>query len=364
MAESMFSNVYDARQKDLEGAVDYGASLAALPRGRVSVAVAGQSGGMLGQGLSSLAGALPPEQAQQAKMDELMSRFPNPTTYEDYMAIAGEFMTSGMQDMGEYFLKLANDMKDSSTSDTMSTHAKRMDVASKGVGCNWRMDGKDCYQKTQRAAAKLQGDEGYKANEKAKVDLSTESGDLLSTYSKQLANINQQASWLDEGVRTGWATNTFLGINRALGMDVASEEAFLASTRQGNLEDLSAMSGAVSDKDIEVVQQANAQLGNSVEGNLMILKVKKLFLKNAQAQERYIQTFIENNPEVTMSGINIKKEEWRQSNPIGLATKDEFKSFRTGKYDQATGVDKKANLLQDAKDNINNLIEQAKDRGY
>jgi len=127
---------------------------------------------------------------------------------------------------------------------------------------------------------------------------------------------------------------------------------------------LSAMSGAVSDKDIEVVQQANAQLGNSVEGNLMILKVKKLFLKNAQAQERYIQTFIENNPEVTMSGINIKKEEWRQSNPIGLATKDEFKSFRTGKYDQATGVDKKANLLQDAKDNINNLIEQAKDRGY
>ena len=112
MAESMFSNVYDARQKDLEGAVDYGASLAALPRGRVSVAVAGQSGGMLGQGLSSLAGALPPEQAQQAKMDELMSRFPNPTTYEDYMAIAGEFMTSGMQDMGEYFLKLANDIKD------------------------------------------------------------------------------------------------------------------------------------------------------------------------------------------------------------------------------------------------------------
>ena len=115
MAESMFSNVYDARQKDLEGAVDYGASLAALPRGRVSVAVAGQSGGMLGQGLSSLAGALPPEQAQQAKMDELMSRFPNPTTYEDYMAIAGEFMTSGMQDMGEYFLKLANDI--SGTSD-------------------------------------------------------------------------------------------------------------------------------------------------------------------------------------------------------------------------------------------------------
>ena len=115
MAESMFSNMYDARQKDLEGAVDYGTSLAALPRGRVSVAVAGQSGGMLGQGLSSLAGALPPEQAQQAKIDELMSRFPNPTTYEDYMAIAGEFMTSGMQDMGEYFLKLANDMKTKAT---------------------------------------------------------------------------------------------------------------------------------------------------------------------------------------------------------------------------------------------------------
>jgi len=125
MAESMFSNVYDARQKDLEGAVDYGASLAALPRGRVSVAVAGQSGGMLGQGLSSLAGALPPEQAQQAKIDELMSRFPNPTTYEDYMAIAGEFMTSGMQDMGEYFLKLANDMKTKTGSTNAYLDAKR-----------------------------------------------------------------------------------------------------------------------------------------------------------------------------------------------------------------------------------------------
>jgi len=115
MAESMFGNMYSARQKDLEASRSAAVDAASLGGYKTMAAVAGEAGGMLGQGLSSLAGALPPEQAQQAKMDELMSRFPNPTTYEDYMTIAGEAMTSGMQDVGEHFLKLAQDMKGTTT---------------------------------------------------------------------------------------------------------------------------------------------------------------------------------------------------------------------------------------------------------
>jgi len=78
---------------------------------------------MLGQGISSAFGALPPEQARQAKIDELMSRFPNPTTVEEYTTIAGEAMTSGMQDVGEHFLKLADDMK-GTTSDQYLTNKR------------------------------------------------------------------------------------------------------------------------------------------------------------------------------------------------------------------------------------------------
>jgi hypothetical protein len=247
---------------------------------------------------------------------------------------------------------------------TMSTHAKRMDVAARGVGCDLRTDGKDCYAKTQRAAAKLQADEGYKANEKAKVTYAEAAGERLTSTNKSLSNIRQQEAWLNEGVKTGWASDTFLGLNRALGIKVSDEEAFLATTRQGNLEDLTAMSGAVSDKDIEVVEQANTQLGNSVEGNLMILKVKKAALKNVQQQERDTTKWMMENPSATMADVNNYKEEWRQAHPIGLASKDEFSAFRSGKYVPTKVQDSAANKLQDAKDNIQSIKDRANAKGY
>lgn len=119
MAESMFGNMYDARQKDMEASRSAAVDAASLGGYKTMAAVAGEMGGMLGGGIASAFGALPPEQAKQAKIDELMSQFPNPTTYEDYKTIAGEFMTAGMQEQGERFLGLAEDMK---TTDSASIY--------------------------------------------------------------------------------------------------------------------------------------------------------------------------------------------------------------------------------------------------
>jgi hypothetical protein len=143
MAQSMFGNMYGARQKDLEASRSAAVDAASLGGYKTMAAVAGEAGGMLGQGLSSAFGALPPEQAKQAKIDELMSQFPNPTTYEDYKTIAGEFMASGMQEQGAHFLGLAEDMNDNeSTGDRKwSTVArnKRVDIQNEALNRGYRL---------------------------------------------------------------------------------------------------------------------------------------------------------------------------------------------------------------------------------
>ena len=140
-----------------------------------------------------------------------------------------------------------------------------------------------------------------------------------------------------------------MGIKRALGIDVSTQEAFLASTRQGNLADLSLMSGAVSDKDIEVVQQANTRLGNSIEGNLMIIKVKQLYIKNYLKQEAHISRWLKDHKNASYVELQIEQEEWANRNPLGLATKDEFKEFRTGRYTTMSTADSNAQAVSDVK---------------
>ena len=125
MAESMFGNMYGARQKDLEASRSAAVDAASLGGYKTMAAVAGEMGGMLGQGVSSAFGALPPEQAKQAKIDEMMQRFPKPESYEDYMELSSEFMGAGILDIGEHFNKLAQDMKTKTGSTNAYLDAKR-----------------------------------------------------------------------------------------------------------------------------------------------------------------------------------------------------------------------------------------------
>lgn len=111
----MFGSVYDARMRDQENLRSASFDAASLGGYKTMAAIAGEAGGMLGQGIGQAFGALQPEEAKQAKINEMMGQFPNPTTYEDYMTLAGEFNSEGILDVGKYFHELAQDMKTTKT---------------------------------------------------------------------------------------------------------------------------------------------------------------------------------------------------------------------------------------------------------
>ena len=115
MAQSMFGSMYDAKSSGMDDLRDRAYKTGSLGGRGAIIEAATLGGGMLGRGASRAFGALPQAEAKQAKINEMMGQFPNPTTYEEYMTLAGEFNSVGILDVGEHFNKLAQDMKGKST---------------------------------------------------------------------------------------------------------------------------------------------------------------------------------------------------------------------------------------------------------
>jgi hypothetical protein len=107
MAQSMFGNMYDARKTDMEANRKAAVDAASLGGYRTMAAVAGEMGGMLGGGIAGSMGALQPAQAKHAAIQELMGEFPDPTTYNEYMTIAGRLSSQGYLDEANHFNELA-----------------------------------------------------------------------------------------------------------------------------------------------------------------------------------------------------------------------------------------------------------------
>ena len=83
MAQSMFGNMYDARQSDLESNRKAAVDAASIGGFRTLAAGAGELGGMLVGGIAGSMGAVQPAQAKHAAIQELMGEFPDPTTYNE-----------------------------------------------------------------------------------------------------------------------------------------------------------------------------------------------------------------------------------------------------------------------------------------
>jgi len=187
----MFGNVYDARQSDLESNRKAAVDAASLGGYRTMAAVAGEAGGMLGQGLSSLAGALPPEQAKQVKIQELMGQYPNPTTYKEYMDIAGKLSSSGYFEEAKHFNELA---KNASITETTSAKANKPSAADISEAGNLMFNQLDTPvmqeqfmrimypNKTEDEIKILRDEKGFKAGMNARLKNATDS------FSKYVGN--------------------------------------------------------------------------------------------------------------------------------------------------------------------------------
>jgi len=85
----------------------------------------GLAGGMLGQGLGKALGFSTPREAKKARIDEMMAQYPDPQTYEDYMAIAAGAKEIGELDLWEKAFNMAEKMKTTKTTSNPYLDAKR-----------------------------------------------------------------------------------------------------------------------------------------------------------------------------------------------------------------------------------------------
>jgi hypothetical protein len=123
MAQSMFGNMYDVQSAKKQEDLDYGKLMANTQRGRTGVAVMGMMGSQLGSAAGSLLGGRTPQEQKMARIDEMMAQYPNPQTYEDYMAIAAGAKEIGERDLWKKAFDMAQDMK-GTTSDQYLTNKR------------------------------------------------------------------------------------------------------------------------------------------------------------------------------------------------------------------------------------------------
>lgn len=100
MAQTMFGDIFSARQTGMEDLEKSAATLAALQPGRGSVYAAGMAGGMLGRGLGQAFGAQTPMEAKQAKLGEIQAQFPDldPSNPEQLRQVQAALLQAGLYD--------------------------------------------------------------------------------------------------------------------------------------------------------------------------------------------------------------------------------------------------------------------------
>jgi len=85
-------NFYDEAAKTQASPQATGLALAQLPRGRGTVALAGQAGQMMGQGAMGAMGLKTPAQEKQEALMAIQAQFPNPQTAEQFRQIGNALM--------------------------------------------------------------------------------------------------------------------------------------------------------------------------------------------------------------------------------------------------------------------------------
>ena len=119
-------------------------------------------------------------------------------------------------------------------------------------------------------------------NFKNTTALITADAEKAQTSRSELNNLNAMISLLEEGAKTGFgqdfkdAYGSFLEGIGISNPQVASQDILRTFMKRAALERLSFLKGAASDKDIDFVEAAGAQMNKSEEANLVILKTSQI----------------------------------------------------------------------------------------
>lgn len=140
MAQTMFGDVFSARQTEMEGLERSAATLANLQPGRGSVYAAGMAGGMLGKGLGKAFGGVTPLEAKQQALQGVMVQFPDldPTDPEQLGQVSSALRQAGLYEQALEVGKQARDafeIRKKAVSSGSSTEFERH-IMTKAMECN------------------------------------------------------------------------------------------------------------------------------------------------------------------------------------------------------------------------------------
>ena len=225
-------NIYDEMAKTQASPQATGMAYAKLPRGRGSVALAGQAGQMMSQGAMGAMGMKTPAEERQEKINQVRQQFPNPQSDTDFRTLGNALNSIGENDMAEKAFDQIKDKTDTTRGRDIQKHAEIL-------GCDWNdptpdNEGLTCkqkslaaYKETVRAGASERG-EG-KFAEKAMEDLVEKNSLLITNAESAVATIektNRVLDLLDKGeLHTGMFAEFKNNISRVLAMagsDVSS----------------------------------------------------------------------------------------------------------------------------------------------
>lgn len=137
-------------------------------------------------------------------------------------------------------------------------------------------------------------------NFKNTTALITADAEKAQTSRDELNNLNTMINLLEEGAKTGFGQNfkdaygSFLEGIGISNPQVASQDILRTFMKRAALERLSFLKGAASDKDIDFVEAAGAQMNKSEEANLVILKTSQILHNRTLDINRHMRQWATN----------------------------------------------------------------------
>ena len=117
MADLNFPSMFDTRQAMDRQVTDDAYTAGNLPLGGGMMYAASLEGDLYGQAMQNLGGMLggkpDPRVAKQQALDDIMQRFPDPRTPEQYMEVASALRSAGLHDYAAQTVTLANEIRSS-----------------------------------------------------------------------------------------------------------------------------------------------------------------------------------------------------------------------------------------------------------
>jgi hypothetical protein len=292
--------------------------------------------------LAGMFGGGDPRMQQQQALDEIMQRFPNPETPEDFVEISGALQGANLHSYASKAMEMANELRESiataSNTQTQTTYMQDLrDIAKFQLSCDFNdpecaKAAQELWLNQKRAGAVERGDIKYAEEEmeafSASLTTSTENYQKALYYGN---TIDQSLGFLESGLYTGTGAETvnkFKQFGMAFGMvdpgATATAEQFKVNSMKAIMAWVQKTKGAISEAEMALFANASEGLARSKAGNKLILLTAKSLAEYQKNLHRERLRWEEDTENPTRRGWLTHKAQWDIDNANTVPSADEI----------------------------------------